>query len=97
MGPSIPSREDLPATMPSLRLVTFTHCFPAHGGGLELVAAKLVEEFSRRGVEVQWFSSNTEAPPADVDPCVTHVPIRTCNIVESLTQLPYPFWSPKVP
>ena len=76
-----------------LRLVTITHCFPAHGGGIERVAAKLVEEFVARGVQVEWFSSDTEQPP---EPTANRrsTAVSTCNLVERLTQLPYPIWSP---
>lgn len=78
----------------NLRIVTVTHFFPVHGGGIELVAAKLVEEFARRGVLVTWFASDTDATPqAGGDP-ISYEPVATSNIVERLTQLPYPLWSP---
>ena len=78
------------------RLVTVTHFFPAHGGGLEGVAGRLVQEFAQRGVAITWFSSGTDPAPADIGQQVTHVSVPTSNIVEQLTQLPYPLWSPAI-
>src|SRR5580698_4089673 len=77
-----------------LALVTVTHIYPSHGGGLERVAGRLVEEFVRAGARVCWFSSDTDAPPPDVPGKAIHVPVSTANFVYRLTQLPYPFWSP---
>jgi glycosyltransferase involved in cell wall biosynthesis len=77
-----------------MRLVIVTHFYPTHGGGIEIVAGKLVEEFARRGVQVCWFSSNTDDPPSADAAVVNCVPIWTSNLVERLTQLPYPLWSP---
>jgi glycosyltransferase involved in cell wall biosynthesis len=77
-----------------LALVTVTHIYPAHGGGLERVAGRLVEEFVRAGARVCWFSSDTDAPPPDVPGRAIHISVSTANFVYRLTQLPYPFWSP---
>jgi glycosyltransferase involved in cell wall biosynthesis len=77
-----------------MRLVIVTHFYPTHGGGIEIVAGKLVEEFARRGVQVCWFSSNTDDPPSVDAAVVNCVPIWTSNLVERVTQLPYPLWSP---
>jgi glycosyltransferase involved in cell wall biosynthesis len=77
-----------------LRLVTVTHFFPDHGGGLELVAGKLVDQFVRHGVIVAWFSSDTDRAPPDIGDRATHIPVRSSNMVERLTQLPFPLWSP---
>jgi len=77
-----------------LRLVTVTHFFPDHGGGLELVAGELVDQFVRRGVVVSWFSSDTDRAPPDIRDSATHIPVRSFNMVERLTQLPFPLWSP---
>jgi len=77
-----------------LRLLTITHYFPQHGGGLELVAARLVQEFIRRGVVVTWISSDTDEAPPDIRNSVAHIGVRSINLMERLTQLPYPLWSP---
>src|SRR5690348_6607323 len=75
------------------RLLTVTHFFPAHGGGVELVAGHLVELFASQGVAVEWFSSDTDPPPRAA-PNQVAVAVPTLNMVERLTQLPYPLWLP---
>jgi glycosyltransferase involved in cell wall biosynthesis len=79
-----------------LRLVTVTHFFPAHGGGLERVAERLVSEFAERGMQVRWYASDTDPAPSLASPRVTCVRVCTSNFIERLTQLPYPFWSLRV-
>jgi glycosyltransferase involved in cell wall biosynthesis len=78
-----------------MRLVTITHCFPARGGGIELVANELIEQFERLGLDVEWFSSNT-APAPQMSPGRRAIAVPTWNIVESWTRLPYPLWSPGI-
>lgn len=78
-----------------MRLVTITHCFPARGGGIELVAAALIDEFVRRGLEIEWFSSATAPPPESSVRCRS-VAVPAYNLVEKWTQLPFPLWSPGV-
>jgi glycosyltransferase involved in cell wall biosynthesis len=73
--------------------VVITHFFPAHGGGIELVAARLVDEYLASGFTVEWFASATDAPPP-VKPGLSTHPVRASNIVERVTQLPYPLWTP---
>jgi glycosyltransferase involved in cell wall biosynthesis len=77
-----------------LALVTVTHIYPSHGGGLERVAGRLVQEFVRAGARVCWFSSDTDPAPADIPGTAIHVSVSTANFVYRLTQLPYPLWSP---
>lgn len=75
------------------RLLTVTHFFPAHGGGVELVAGHLVEFFASQGIAVEWFSSDTDPPPRPA-PNQVAVAVPALNIVERVTQLPYPLWLP---
>jgi glycosyltransferase involved in cell wall biosynthesis len=75
-----------------LRLLTITNYFPSHGGGIERVAERLVDEFERRRAVVEWFSSDTDPPPGST-PNRAVVAVRTFNAVERITQLPYPIWS----
>jgi glycosyltransferase involved in cell wall biosynthesis len=76
-----------------LRLLTITHYFPAHGGGIELVAQELVRQFATSGLSVEWISSDTDSAPPD-DEAVRFVPVATVNIIERMFQLPYPLWWP---
>lgn len=75
-----------------MRIVLVTHFYPAHGGGVEQVAARLAERMAALGVEVVWFASDTDAPPPLAG--VRCEPMRTCNAVERLSGFPYPLWSP---
>jgi glycosyltransferase involved in cell wall biosynthesis len=74
-----------------LRLLTVTHYFPSHGGGIELVARELVEQFCAQGVEVEWVASDCDPPP-EVGARRIVTPVPASNWVERLTQLPYPIW-----
>jgi glycosyltransferase involved in cell wall biosynthesis len=77
---------------PALRIVTVTHFYPAHGGGLEKVAERLAEGLARRGFEISWFSSDTDPAPVIETGRVVAIPVAASNIIEKLTQLPYPIW-----
>lgn len=76
-----------------LRLLVVTNYFPSHGGGIERVAEKLTAEFTRHGTPVEWISSDTDPLPETMSDG-TAIPVRTTNIVEKTTQLPYPLWFP---
>jgi glycosyltransferase involved in cell wall biosynthesis len=75
-----------------LRLLTITNYFPAHGGGIERVAERLMAEFGRQQVVVEWLSSDTDPPP-EATPNGAVVAVPAFNAVERITQLPYPIWS----
>jgi glycosyltransferase involved in cell wall biosynthesis len=81
---------------PPMRIVTVTHYFPAHGGGIELIAGRLASEAALRGAFVQWFASDTDLPPPQTSFRLRCAPVPTWNIIERRTQLPYPLWSPRV-
>jgi glycosyltransferase involved in cell wall biosynthesis len=74
-------------------VVVISHFFPAHGGGIELVASRLVNEYLKSGLRVEWYASATDPPPAP-RPALLSRPVQASNIVESVTQLPYPLWTP---
>jgi glycosyltransferase involved in cell wall biosynthesis len=74
------------------RLLTVTNYFPSHGGGIERVAERLIDEFARLQVVVEWLSSDTDPPPESTANRSV-VAVRAFNGVERITQLPYPIWS----
>lgn len=76
-----------------MRIVLVTHFFPAHGGGVEKVAAQLAARMAADGAEVVWFASDTDAPPEL--PGVQCHPMATFNGVERLSGFPYPLWGPR--
>lgn len=76
-----------------MRITLVTHYFPAHRGGIELVAAELARHLaSRHGAEISWHASDCDEPPSI--PGVKAVPARSCNAVERRIGVPYPIWSP---
>jgi glycosyltransferase involved in cell wall biosynthesis len=76
-----------------LRIVLVTHYYPAHGGGIERVAAQLAASMAKSGAEVVWCASDTDPPPAL--PGVSCAPMTTFNAMERVSGLPYPLWSPR--
>lgn len=76
-----------------MRITLVTHYFPAHRGGIELVAAELARRLAaRHGAEISWHASDCDEPPSI--PGVKAVPARSCNAIERRTGVPYPIWSP---
>ncbi len=76
-----------------MRIALVTHYFPAHRGGIELVAAELARHLAaRHRAEIGWHASDCDEPPSI--PGVKAVPARSCNIVERRIGVPYPIWSP---
>src|SRR4051812_6257463 len=75
-----------------MRIVLVTHYFPAHRGGIELVAAELARRLAVRGMEIEWHASNTDAPPSFAG--VKAVAAPSWNAVERASGVPYPLWSP---
>ena len=75
-----------------LRLLTVTHYFPSHGGGIERVAERLTDEFCKQNVVVEWLSADTDPPPGPTWNRNT-ISVRAFNVVERCIQLPYPIWS----
>lgn len=75
-----------------MNIVLVTHFYPAHGGGVEQVAAQLASRMAAQGAQVVWCASDGDAPP--VLPGVRCEPMASFNGVERLSGFPYPLWSP---
>ena len=55
-----------PAASPQpLRLLTVTHFYAAHGGGIERVAGHLCRELAKAGHDCAWAASKADAVPVD--------------------------------
>lgn len=77
-----------------MQITLVTHFFPAHRGGVERMAGQLAERLARQGIaRIDWHASDCDAPPA-ASPGLTLVPAGSCNILERVVGVPYPFWSP---
>lgn len=73
-----------------MRILMVTHYQPPHRGGIETVAAALVERYRRAGHEVAWLAS--DVPRAPAAPGQVRVP--AWNVLEDLLGVPYPLWHP---
>ena len=70
-----------------MRILTVTHFFEAHGGGIERVAGQLCRQFAILGATPVWAASDADAPPeSPIDPA----PLRCVNPLEKMTGLPMP-------
>lgn len=74
---------------PSLLLVT--HYFPAHGGGIEIVAGQIARRLGARGWSIEWLASDTDTAPAYPGVCARPQP--ACNGLERAIGVPLPLWS----
>jgi phosphatidylinositol alpha-1,6-mannosyltransferase len=76
-----------------MRIALVTHYYPAHRGGIELVAGEIARRLAAApGTKITWYSSNCDPPPSL--PGVRCVPAASCNMIEHRVGFPYPLWSP---
>ncbi|MBC7634723.1 MAG: glycosyltransferase family 4 protein [Acetobacteraceae bacterium] len=75
-----------------VRILTVTHFFESHGGGIERVAGHLCRQFAAMGHETAWAASNGDAPPDTGQ--VEAIGLRCFNIIERLSGLPMPIPTP---
>ena len=76
-----------------MKLLTVTHFYEAHGGGIERVAGHVCRNLAAQGHECEWAAS--AADPAPADPAIAAVPLRCINPTERLTGLPMPIPGPR--
>lgn len=70
-----------------MRVLTVSHFFESHGGGIERVAGHLCRQFAELGATPVWAASDGDALPE----CETElVPLPCSNPTEKLTGLPMP-------
>lgn len=70
-----------------MRILTVSHFFESHGGGIERVAGQLCRQFVSLGAKSAWLASNADPTPAGG---IETVPIRCMNPIERYTGLPMP-------
>jgi glycosyltransferase involved in cell wall biosynthesis len=73
------------------RLLLASPYYPAHGGGVELVAGHLASGLAKEGFEIAWVASDCDTPPGDA--ALECIPMRSINAVERRTGLPVPLWT----
>ncbi len=78
--------------MISVALVT--PYFPAHRGGVEIVAYELARRLAAAGdAQITWHASDCDLPPPPA-PGLRCVPARSWNVAERRAGFPYPLWAP---
>lgn len=70
-----------------MKILTVTHFYEAHGGGIERVAAHLCRQFAESGHRAMWAASDADPRP---DGNIRAVPLCCANPIETLTGLPMP-------
>lgn len=75
-----------------MRILSVSHFFETHGGGIERVAGHLCRRFARAGYQVGWAASASDpAPSAPLD----IVPLSCWNPTERFIGLPMPIPGPR--
>jgi glycosyltransferase involved in cell wall biosynthesis len=78
-----------------IRVALVTPYFPAHAGGVEIVAYELAKRLAAAGeAEITWHASDCDPPPAAA-PGLRYLPARSSNLAERRAGFPYPLWSPR--
>ncbi|MEY4631183.1 MAG: hypothetical protein RIQ81_1303 [Pseudomonadota bacterium] len=89
-----------------MKCVAITNFFPAHRGGLEIIAGEILSRLSAddgSGMKFEWFASETTSATgvahraddhASVDPRVIIHALPCWNLLERRTGLPMPVWPP---
>ena len=75
-----------------MRLLTITHFFEIHGGGIERVAGHLSRNLAAQGHVCEWAASAED--PAPTDSAITALLLRCINPTERLKGLPMPIPGP---
>jgi glycosyltransferase involved in cell wall biosynthesis len=70
-----------------LHILTVSHFFESHGGGIERVAGRLCREFARLGASTTWAASDSDRAPSDG---VEAAPLPCLNPTEKFSGLPMP-------
>ena len=84
-----------PAADRPLRALNISAFFPAHGGGIEVVAGQLATRFARAGVRVHWMAGGPNAElPGEATPGLVVDRAASLDFLERSVGLPAPVWGP---
>jgi glycosyltransferase involved in cell wall biosynthesis len=76
-----------------MKLILVTPYFPAHGGGVELVAGRIAQGLAEdHGYEVEWFASECDPAPVHSPEQLTFRPMACWNGIERKSGISYPVW-----
>ncbi|MGI0480878.1 glycosyltransferase family 4 protein [Geminocystis sp. CENA526] len=75
-----------------MKILVVTHYFPAHRGGVEIVAGELISQWCNQGLEVTWIASNNDPSP-QLNNNLQCISIESNNIIEKKLGFAYPLWN----
>lgn len=75
-----------------MKVLTVTHFYGAHGGGIERVAERIVAGLESRGVEIEWAATDLPGESPSSSASFRALPMRGWNGLEKTTGLPFPIW-----
>lgn len=75
-----------------MRILTVSHYYVDHPGGIEVVAHEVAVRLARMGAQVTWAASGP-APRAAGDG-IAFLPMPAWNFAERRLDVPYPIWAP---
>lgn len=80
------------------RILQVSAFFPAHGGGIEVVAGQLARRLAQAGCHVEWMAGGSpDERPADTAPDTTGTLLidqaRSFDVLERRIGLPAPVWN----
>ena len=76
-----------------MKILVVTHYYSTHRGGIEIVAGSLASRLARAHV-VEWVASDCDPVPDDAGGSLRCMPMRSTNVIERLSGLPFPLWGP---
>jgi glycosyltransferase involved in cell wall biosynthesis len=76
-----------------MRVLLVTHYYSTHAGGIEIVAGVLAARLAETH-HITWVASDCDQSPTGLAPSVALVPMRSANVIERTTGLPFPLWGP---
>ena len=84
-----------PPTDRAMRVLQVSAFFPAHGGGIEVVAGELATRLARAGVHVEWMAGGSLAEcPSETTPGLVIDRARSIDFLERGLGVPAPVWVP---
>lgn len=83
-----------PKEIRPLQVLLVSHYFPAHRGGVEIVAGELAMRLARQDqINIDWYASNCDAFPESMPSSLVCHPQPAWNGLEASLGLPFPLWS----
>jgi glycosyltransferase involved in cell wall biosynthesis len=78
-----------------MKVLTVSHFFESHRGGIEIVAGRLAREFARAGIDVVWAATDASPPPDTAgEPRLRTLALPASNVAERSLGVPFPIPAP---